>query len=129
LKRFRDGYAEAYHIYERGGPSGSRIGRVRFLAFVDIPVDNDSCRMIRGSYPIESIESEIRSNLNIATSGSIRSPRDGGARCHLFKLGRYLQLPKPIPVPQDGGHWFRYASLNRLFSANSFGELWSTPEE
>lgn len=129
LERFRIGRAEAYHIYERGGPSGSRLEKLRFLAFIDIPGGDGSLRILRGVYAIDSKEAVMRSSLDPRLTGNSGKARDGGARCLLFRLGRYLQLSSPIPVGRDAGHWFRYASLNRLFSARSFADVWSSPGE
>ena len=128
LKRFRDGYASVYHTYMQGGPSQTRLEKARFLAAIDVPGDDGPFRMIRGVYAIDGIQLAVRSELDEASSGTA-VPRDPGAKCRVLRLGRYLQLSVPIPVPREGGHWFRYASLSRLFEARTFADLWSIKDE
>jgi hypothetical protein len=128
LKRFRSGYASVYHTYLQGGPSQGRLEKARFLATIDVPSDDGPLRMIRGVYAIDGIHTTVRSELDEESSGTV-APRDPGAKCRVFRLGRYLQLSAPIPVPREGGHWFRYASLGRLFEARSFADLWSIKDE
>ena len=31
-------------------------------------------------------------------------------------------------IPREGGHWFRYASLHRLFEAKTYANLWTVRE-
>ena len=128
LERFRDGRSELYHVYVQGGPSSDRLGKVKFLVAIDVPYTDGPLRMIRGAYAIDGWSVVARSGLDAVSTGST-SPRDAGAKCRVLRLGRYLQLATPIPVPREGGHWFRYASLQRLFEARTFADLWSIKDE
>lgn len=128
LERFRIGHANGYHTYVRGGPSEKRLAGVRFLAAIDVQ-DPARARWIYGVYVIDSaVQVRTRSSLSKAETGAIR-PRYSYRDVHWLPLGRYLQLPKPLKVPHDGGNWFRYTSLQRLFEANEFSQLWVLSDE
>ena len=122
LKHFSNGYAEQYHIYVQGGPSPSRLERVHYLAVIDVPRSDSPCRMIRGVYLIREKQRRKRGDIGPLASGTSK-PRDSMADCHLLSIGNYLQLPQPLPVTREGGHWFRYTSLTRLFEAKNFSDL------
>ena len=128
LERFREGRSELYHTYLQGGPSSARLGKVKFLVAIDVPHTDGPLRMIRGAYAIDGWSVVARSELDTAAAGSPQ-PRDAGAKCRILRLGRYLQLASPIPVPREPGNWFRYASLQRLFEARTFADLWSIKGE
>lgn len=122
LKHFSNGYEEQYHIYVQGGPSLSRLERVHYLAVIDIPRSDSPSRMIRGVYLIMEKQRRKRGDIGPLASGASK-PRDSKADCHLMSIGNYLQLPQPLPVTREGGHWFRYTSLTRLFEAKNFSDL------
>ena len=128
LDRFRKGHAEAYHIYVDGGPRRGRLDRVAFLATIDVPDAVDGLRRIRGVYGIADTKVVPRRDIQPRDAGT-GSPARTGEDCHLLALGRYLQLPRPLAVPHDLGNWFRYASLQRLFSARDFAGLWTVADE
>lgn len=121
LQKFKDGYADCFHLYCEGGPSESRMNRVQYLAVIDVP-DSTRIRMIRGAYLITEKTIVKRYSISSQKSGTTIA-KNISADCYLLSIGHYLQLSKPIPISGDGGNWFRYASLDRLFEARSFAEM------
>jgi len=126
LQNFKDGYADCYHLYCEGGPSETRLNRVQYLAVIDVP-DSNGNRMIRGAYLINEKKIVKRNAIPPQKSGSANA-KDNSAACYLLSIGNYLQLANPISISSDGGNWFRYASLDRLFVARSFAELCTVTE-
>lgn len=128
LDRFRNGYAGKYHIYVNGGPKRTRFDRVKYLAAIDVRDAATGTRKIHGVYLITEKRIVPRKEVDREAAGT-GSPARPEEDCQLLELGRYLQLATPLPVPQDRGNWFRYASLHRLFEAREFAGLWTIADE
>jgi predicted component of viral defense system (DUF524 family) len=128
LERFRSGQAAGYHTYVVGGPNRARLEKVRFLAAIDVP-GADHVRRIVGAYALSgAIKVVNRSSLSSAETGAAR-PRNVDKEVYWLPLGNFLRLQKPLEVQHGGGNWFRYASLQRLFEAEAFSQVWLLPNE
>ena len=128
LERFRAGQANGYHTYVAGGPNRERLEKVRFLAAIDVP-SPDHIRRIIGAYALSgNIKVVNRASLTSSEAGTAQ-PRSAGGDVYWLPLGNFLRLQKPLEVQHGGGNWFRYASLQRLFEAETFSQVWLLPDE